>query len=343
MQLDSIIEYLNSVGIETEVLGDTDRQIQQISSLLAADSHNISFLSDKKRVNELKATQAAAVLIRAENVESTEVTRIVVADPYYAYAKVAQLLNPVAQETEGVHASAVVAPSVKLAAGVSVLANSSIDERVSIGAGSVIMQGVVIGRNVTIGERCRIAPNVVIMQDCVIGSDTTIEAGTVIGGDGFGWANHQGRWEKLPQIGRVVIGSNVSIGNNCTVDRGAIEDTVIEDDCIIDNLVHIAHNVRIGQGSAIAGQVGFAGSTTLGKHCTVAGQVGFAGHIEVTDQVHLLAKAGITHNISKPGAYAGFPAVNASDWQKNSVRARQLDKMAKQIKALEKQLQQIKD
>lgn len=343
MQLDSIIEYLNSVGIETEVLGDTDRQIQQIASLLAADSHNISFLSDKKRVNELKATQAAAVLIRAENVESTEVTRIVVADPYYAYAKVAQLLNPVAQETEGVHASAVVAPSVKLAAGVSVLANSSIDERVSIGAGSVIMQGVVIGRNVTIGERCRIAPNVVIMQDCVIGSDTTIEAGTVIGGDGFGWANHQGRWEKLPQIGRVVIGSNVSIGNNCTVDRGAIEDTVIEDDCIIDNLVHIAHNVRIGQGSAIAGQVGFAGSTTLGKHCTVAGQVGFAGHIEVTDQVHLLAKAGITHNISKPGAYAGFPAVNASDWQKNSVRARQLDKMAKQIKALEKQLQQIKD
>ncbi len=343
MQLDSIIEYLNSVGIETEVLGDTDRQIQQIASLLAAGSHNISFLSDKKRVNELKATQAAAVLIRAENVESTEVTRIVVADPYYAYAKVAQLLNPVAQETEGVHASAVVAPSVKLAAGVSVLANSSIDERVSIGAGSVIMQGVVIGRNVTIGERCRIAPNVVIMQDCVIGSDTTIEAGTVIGGDGFGWANHQGRWEKLPQIGRVVIGSNVSIGNNCTVDRGAIEDTVIEDDCIIDNLVHIAHNVRIGQGSAIAGQVGFAGSTTLGKHCTVAGQVGFAGHIEVTDQVHLLAKAGITHNISKPGAYAGFPAVNASDWQKNSVRARQLDKMAKQIKALEKQLQQIKD
>ncbi|MEA3405390.1 MAG: UDP-3-O-(3-hydroxymyristoyl)glucosamine N-acyltransferase [Pseudomonadota bacterium] len=339
MQLQSIIEHLESVGIEVELIGDSNLEITQISSLLASKSDNISFLADKKRLSELESSLAGVIIVRKEHVHLTAATKLVVIDPYYAYARVAQLLNPAHPEAIGIHSTAVVADSAYLSKNVSVLENAVISDGVQIGENTVITQGVVIGRDVKIGQRCRIAPNVTIMQGCSIGDDTTIEAGTVIGGDGFGWANHQGYWEKVPQIGRVIIGSKVSIGNNCTIDRGAIDDTVIADGCIIDNLVHIAHNVVLGEGCAIAGQVGFAGSTSLGKQCTVAGQAGFAGHLEVTDQVHILAKAGITHNITKPGAYAGFPAVNASDWQKNSVRARQLDKMAKQIKALEKQLQ----
>jgi len=343
MQLHSIIEYLESVGIAVELVGDAHIEVNQIASLLASGPDNISFLSDKKRLSELESSLAGVVIIRQENAHLTAATKLVVHDPYYTYAKVAQLLNPIHVETVAIHSTAVIHKSVEFSEEVTVLPNAVIGEGSQIGDHTVIMQGVVIGRNVKIGQRCRIAPNVVIMQGCSVGNDTVIEAGTIIGGDGFGWANHLGRWEKVPQIGSVRIGSDVSIGNNCTIDRGAIEDTIIEDGCIIDNQVHIAHNVVIGQGSAIAGQVGFAGSTTLGKHCTVAGQVGFAGHLEVADQVHILAKAGVTHAISQPGAYAGFPAINASDWQKNSVRSRQLDKMAKQIKTLEKKLQSMQN
>jgi len=339
MQLRSIIELLGELGVTVELEGDIQLEVKQISSLLKSNIDNISFLSDKKRLSELESSQAGVIILRPEHAHLTSATKLIVENPYYVYAKVAQILNPIPSESTGIHPSAVVAEKAQLSNNVCVLEQAVIGEGSSIGDSSVIMQGVVIGRNVAIGQRCRISPNVTIMHGCKIGNDTTIESGTVIGGDGFGWANHQGLWEKVPQIGSVIIGDNVSIGNNCTIDRGAIDDTVIEDGCIIDNLVHIAHNVIIGKGSAIAGQVGFAGSTTLGQHCTVAGQAGFSGHIQVADQVHVLAKAGVTHNISKPGAYSGFPAIPASDWQKNSVRARQLDKMAKQIKKLEKQLQ----
>jgi len=336
MQLIALVEHLNLLGIETDLIGDETIEIDQVASLNLAQYSNISFLSDKRRVNELKTTNAGVVLLRKEHVSFSDSTRVVVSDPYYAYAVAAQLLNPVFQEPVGVAVSASVDAASVLADSVSILAHASISENVIIGDKTVIMQGARICRNVKIGQRCRIGPNVVVMHGCVIGDDVTIEAGAVIGGDGFGWANHKGQWVKVPQIGGVIIGNRVSIGNNSTIDRGAIENTIIEDGCIIDNLVHIAHNVVIGEGSAIAGQVGFAGSTTIGKHCTVAGQAGFAGHLEVTDQVHIMAKAGVTHNLTEAGAYAGFPAVRASDWQKNSVRARNLDKMAKQIKALEK-------
>ena len=343
MQLTSIVEHLTSAGIEAKVMGDKQIDIHQIASLHDADQQNISFLSDKKRLNDLRTTKAGAVLIKEAHHLETQVTKVLVEDPYYAYAVVARLLNPISKEPKGIHTQAVVAESAVLSKGVSVLANAVIDDKVEIGANTLIMQGVVIGRQVQIGQNCRIAPNVVIMQNCIIGDDVIIEAGSVIGGDGFGWANHQGCWVKVPQIGRVIIGNGVSIGNNCTVDRGALEDTVIEEGCIIDNLVHIAHNVKIGKHSAIAGQVGFAGSTSLGEKCTVAGQAGFAGHLNITNQVHILAKAGVTHDLNQSGVYAGFPVVDVADWQKNSVRARNLDKMAKQIKALEKKIELLEE
>lgn len=343
MQLKTIVEHLNSLGVDAQVREDVSVDIKQIASLLSAGKTQISFFSDKRRRDELSRTQAGAVLIKAEHADFTDACKVIVKDPYYAYAVVAQLLNPIHKEPAGVHASAVIDQTVILPKTVSVLANAVIEEGVLVGERTLVMQGVVIGRNTQVGQRCRIGANVVVMHDCIIGDDVTIEAGTVIGGDGFGWASHQGSWIKVPQIGRVIIGNRVSIGNNCTIDRGAIGDTRIADGCIIDNLVHIAHNVELGEGCAIAGQVGFAGSTTLGKHCTVAGQAGFAGHLNIGEQIHVLAKAGVTHSLSEPGAYAGFPATNASEWQKSTVRARNLDKMAKQIKMLERYYQALKD
>lgn len=342
MLLQEIILHLHESGIEVSFQGDEQTEIEQVSSLVKANNRTISFFSDRKRLPELKKTQAAAVIVNQEFAESCPKNSLVVQNPYHAYALVAQLLNPPEQFPVGVHPTAIVDDSAKIGENVVIMGHAVIGKECEIGNNTVIMAGTVIGNNSSIGHDCRIAPNVVIMHDCHLGNYTTIEAGTVIGGDGFGWANHQGKWIKIPQVGRVMIGNHVSIGNNCTIDRGAIEDTIIEDHCIIDNLVQVAHNVHIGRGSAVAGQAGFAGSTILGKNCTVAGQAGFAGHLTVADQTHIMAKAGVTHDLNKPDAYAGFPAIPAGEWHKQSVRSRQLDKMARKIKELEKELQEIK-
>ena len=337
MQLIDIVSHLKGLGILVDLVGSEEIVIKQVSGLHLAKSHDITFLNDKKYLTFLKDSAAGAVILGSQYAESCPVAHLIVDDPYYVYALVTQLLNPVSINYE-IHSDSSVDASAELASQVGVAAQAAIHQGVKIGKGSFIGSGAVIEQNVQIGNGCHIGSNVVISHACVIGDNVTIEAGAVIGGDGFGWAAHQGKWEKIPQIGKVIVGSNVSIGNNVCIDRGAIEDTIIEDDCIIDNLVHIAHNVHIGHGSAIAGQVGFAGSTTLGAHCTVAGQVGFAGHLTITDNAHFFAKAGVTHNINDAGVYSGFPAIPVSEWQKNSVRARGLDKMAKQIKALQKQL-----
>lgn len=341
MQLNDIVKFLKNQGIEVEVVGNTDIEISQVASLDLAKEGEISFLTDAKYLPFLESTNASVVILSPKNTGQYRFVQAVVDNPYYVYALVAQFLNPPPVLAKAIHASAVLSTSVKMGDRVSIGENSVIQDNCQIGEGSQISAGVILEEQVEIGQNCRIGSNVTICHHCILGDNVIIEAGTVIGGDGFGWANHSGKWIKIPQIGRVVIGNDVSIGNNVSIDRGAIEDTVIEDNCIIDNQVHIAHNVRIGSGSAIAGQAGFAGSTTLGKNCTVAGQVGFAGHIEISDNSHFLAKAGVTHNITESGAYAGFPAVKASEWQKNTVRVRQLDKLAKQIKLLQKQIDSL--
>lgn len=343
MHLRTLIKHLESSGISIDLKGSADIEITQVSSLLKAGKGEISFLSDSKRISELESCQASAIILKAEHSGVCQQTCLIVENPYFVYAVAAQYLNPMTEYAPGIAQSAVISSSAKIGQGVAIGEHVFIGDDVIIGDSTVIRPGCVIEAGVEIGERCHFAPNVVVMQNCLIGNQTTIEAGTVIGGDGFGWANHQGKWIKIPQIGKVRIGNDVSIGNNCTIDRGAIEDTIIEDGCIIDNLVQIAHNVHVGESCAIAGQAGFAGSTQLGKHCTVAGQAGFAGHLKVTDHTHVLAKAGVTHHLTKSGVYAGFPAIEVGEWQRNSVRSRQLDKMAKQIKALQKELQTLQE
>jgi len=341
VQLKQIIQHLNKQGISVDLLGDDTIEISQVSGLDIAKKGEISFLTDKKYLSHLETSSASAVLISKVNSGEYPFTQVIVENPYYVYALVAQLLNPFKVADGQIHSSAVVSSSTHLGINSSVEANVVIEDDVTIGSDSIISAGSVIESSVTIGKNCRIEPNVTIYNNCVIGDNVIIKAGAVIGGDGFGWANNKGQWVKIPQIGRVIIGNNVSIGSNVTIDRGAIENTIIEDNCIIDNQVHLGHNVVIGSGSAIVAQAGFAGSTLLGKNCTVAGQVGFGGHLAVADNCHFAARAGVTHDINEPGAYAGFPAIKAIEWQKNNVRSRQLDKMAKQIKQLEKKLESL--
>ncbi|VAW48781.1 UDP-3-O-[3-hydroxymyristoyl] glucosamine N-acyltransferase [hydrothermal vent metagenome] len=341
MQLRDILNHLQQLGVKVDLIGSDAGEIQQVAGLNGANAQQISFLNDKKYLSFLEKTKAGAVILESTYQENAKVPVLVVENPYYVYALVAQFLNPIKNNTCQYHLNASIDASACLESDVTIMAQAVIQADVSIKTGSVIGCGAVIEESVTIGQNCFIGANVVIRHACVIGDNVTVEAGAIIGGDGFGWANHEGKWIKIPQIGRVVIGNDVSIGNNVCIDRGAIEDTIIEDNCIIDNMVHIAHNVKIGQGSAIAGQTGFAGSTTLGEYCTVAGQVGFSGHITIADNSHFLAKAGVTHSIKKSGVYSGFPAIPVSEWQKNSIRARHLDKMAKQIKALQKQVEQL--
>jgi len=344
MKLSQIIKALEVRGVEVKLFPDaetfSDIEIEQVAPLDEAGPQHITFFNNPKLKSQLANTNAGAILLR-EPEEGLSSVQLLVQDPYYAYAVVAQLLNPLPAIKPGIHPKAEVNGGAMVDPSSQVSAFVTIEKGAQIAAHCVIGEGTFIGRNVQIGEGCRIGPNVVIHHDCILGERVKIEAGTVIGGDGFGWAPHQGCWEKIPQIGRVIIGNRVSIGNNVAIDRGALKDTEIGDDCIIDNLVHIAHNVKIGAGTAIAGQVGFAGSATIGQQNIIAGQAGFAGHIETVDGCQFMAKSGVTHSIKQPGSYSGFPAQPTAEWQKNMVRSRQLDKMAKQLKMLQKQLVEL--
>ncbi len=341
MNVTELLSILNDKGLECRLEGDAQVSVTQVSGLLEATENQLSFFNDPKRLIELKQTKAAVVLVRQDFEQSIASVKIFVKDPYVAYAYISQALNPIVirsgiARTATISSSAVVPKSCQIEANVVIGDDVHLGENCIVGCGSVIKTHSELGDNVTIYS------NVTIEKNCQIGSYSTIEAGSVIGGQGFGFANNQGEWIRIPQIGRVIIGCNVWVGNNCSIDRGTINDTIIADNCIIDNLVHIAHNVEIGYGSAVAGQVGFAGSTKIGKHNIFAGQVGVNGHIETADNSHFGAKAGITHSIKNAGSYSGFPAVETSAWQKSTVRVKTLDKMAKRLKLLENELNQLK-
>ncbi|WFE68349.1 UDP-3-O-(3-hydroxymyristoyl)glucosamine N-acyltransferase [Thiomicrospira sp. R3] len=338
--LQQLVEHLKSHGLDASVKGSAMDEVYRIQGLNKAQPGDLSFLSDKKYLSDLVNTQATAVCVKLELAESCPTNSIIVSNPYAAYALVAQKMY-------GYSITATIASSAVISATASLSDNVFVGEGVVIGENVMVEEGVVIGpgcvieSGVRLGEKTRLAPNVTIMHDCVIGKNCIVESGAVIGGDGFGWARHQGTWLKIPQIGRVVIGDSVSIGNNTTIDRGAIDDTVIEDNCIIDNLVHIAHNVKIGEGTAIAGQVGFAGSAVVGKNCTFAGQTAMVGHIELADGVTIMGRGVATHSIHQSGVYSGFPAVPIAQWQKNAIYAKNLGKFSDKIKQINQRLKQL--
>jgi UDP-3-O-[3-hydroxymyristoyl] glucosamine N-acyltransferase len=291
------------------VAGDPQTLIRQVGSLEHAGAGQITFFNSKRLQAKLSQTRAAAVIIAPEYERLTALPRIVADNPYAYFARVSQLFNPVVSQAPGVHPSAVVAPSAKLG------------KNVSIGAGCVV------GDEVTIGDGSCLYPRVVIYPKCTLGKRVVVHAGAVIGADGFGLAPEDGRWVKIPQIGGVRIGDDVEIGANTTIDRGALDDTVIEEGVKLDNQIQIGHNVRIGAHSAIAGCVGIAGSADIGRHCTIGGAAMIHGHIAIADGVQISPGTLISRSIHKPGIYTGFyPFDHHEAWKRSAASLRRLAK-----------------
>jgi UDP-3-O-[3-hydroxymyristoyl] glucosamine N-acyltransferase len=322
-----------------ELHGDPSVSVTGLGTLKSAGPGELSFLANPRYRSWLESTQAAAVLCRADQQPFSPVPALVVKDPHLAYARISRHFDIAPPCAPGIHPRAVVDPSAIIGAGASIGANVVVEAGAEIGAGSVIMANSFIGAGCRIAESVRVWPNVTIYHGVVIGARTNIHAGSVIGCDGFGFAFNGAGWTKVYQVGTVRIGEDVDIGAGVTIDRGAIDDTVIGAGMIIDNQVHIAHNVQVGEGTAIAAQVGVAGSTSIGRFCVFGGQVGIAGHLQLVDQVQVLGKAMVTGSLNKAGTYAsGIPADSQDKWRKNAVRFRQLDEMAKRLRALEKRL-----
>jgi UDP-3-O-[3-hydroxymyristoyl] glucosamine N-acyltransferase len=291
------------------VAGDSQTLIRQVGSLEHAAAGQISFLSDSKHAASLAATRATAVIVAPENEKLTKLPRIVCDAPYAYFAKVSQLFNPIVVQASGVHPSAVVAKSAKLG------------NNVSIGAGCVL------GDGVTIGDDSCLYPRVVVYPNCTLGKRVVLHSGVVIGADGFGIAREEGRWVKIPQIGAVRIGDDVEIGANTTVDRGALDDTVIEEGAKLDNQIQVGHNVRIGAHTAIAACTGIAGSADIGRHCTIGGAAMIHGHIKIADHVHVSAGTLISRSLPKPGTYTGiYPFDEHEAWKRSAARLRRLAK-----------------
>ena len=326
-----------------KVLGDGEVCIFGIATLEHAQAGQISFLTNSKYRAQLAGTRAGALILGEADEQATTLPRIITQNPYAYFAKVSALLNPFPEAKPGIHSSAVVGEGAQIAASASIAATAVIGSGAVIGEHSIIGEGCCIGENVRIGSHARLYPRVVIYYGCVIGDNLIAHSGVVIGSDGFGIAMDEGRWIKIPQIGRVVIGNDVEIGANTTIDRGALDDTVIEDGVKLDNQIQIAHNVRIGAHTAIAGCVGIAGSATIGKYCQIGGSAGILGHLTIADHVVIASFTLIGKSIREAGSYAAiFPFAKTDDWRKNAVHLRHLDDMAKRLKSLEQEIKLLK-
>jgi len=325
------------------VLGDADTTVNQVATLDSAQAGQLTFLASGKYRVQLAATRAGAIIVGSADADATEIPRIVCDNPYAYFARVSAFLNPLPETVPGIHSSAVVGEGAQIDSSAQIAAHVVIGAGARIGAGSVIMEGCSIGAGVTIGDDVRLYPRVVVYHDCVLGNRLIAHSGVVIGADGFGIALDAGRWLKIPQIGRVVIGDDVEIGANTTIDRGALDDTVIEDGVKLDNQIQVAHNVRIGAHTAIAGCVGIAGSTTIGRHCRIGGSAGILGHLQIADNVEISSFTLIGKSIREAGSYTGiFPFSKNEEWRKNAAQLRHLDELADKIKMLQQEVEVLR-
>lgn len=325
---------------DARLAGDPEALIERLAPLESATSADLSFLSHPKYQARLGKSAAACVVVGPAAAEAA-VARgscIIVDDPYFYFARVTQFWRkrhePASQDL--IHPTAFIDPLAQLSPGVSIGPFASIGAGVVLGAGVKIGSHSVLGTDVRIGRDTRLAARVTVNDCCVIGERCIVHPGAVIGADGFGFAPHDGRWEKIEQLGGVRIGNDVEIGANTCIDRGALQDTVIEDGVKLDNLIQIGHNVRIGKHTAMAGCAGVAGSATIGAHCTVGGGAVVLGHLSLADHVHISAASVVTRSITKAGNYTGlFPIDDNAKWEKNAASLKQLHTLRERLKALE--------
>lgn len=321
-----------------ELIGDPDAEVSSVATLANADADAISFLANPLYKSDLSDTAAAAVIVRPEDADECPVAAMIAADPYLVYARVAALLYPPPAPIPGVHPSAVVEKTAHVHPGAQICALAYVGANSRIADGAYVGVGSVVGPRCTIGAGTRVDANVSLIEDVRIGERTIVHAGVVVGSDGFGNTPTDGGWLKVPQLGGVTIGSDVEIGANTSIDRGAIDDTVIEDGVRLDNQIQIAHNCRIGAHTVIAALTGVSGSTQIGQRCIIAGQVGFVGHISICDDVKVTGDAVVTKSITTPGTYsASFAAEDDREWKRKVARFRRLDSLSRRLKELEKQ------
>lgn len=328
-----------------EIHGDENTLISAVAPMNSAGEGQITFLTNVKYAKHLGECQASAIMVKSSELEHCKTNALVVADPYVAYAKVAQALDTTpAPAAPGIAPSAVVSSEASLGENVSVGANAVIEAGAELGDNVIVGAGCFIGKGAKLGRNTKLWANVSIYHDVVLGDDCLVQSSTVIGSDGFGYANEKGEWVKIPQVGTVRIGNRVEIGACTTIDRGALDDTIIEDNVIIDNQMQIAHNVHIGYGTAMAGGTIVAGSTKIGKYCQIGGASVLNGHIEIADGVIVTGMGMVMRSLPEKGIYSsGIPLQTNKEWRKTATRVHRIDEMNKRLKAVEKLLEQTED
>ncbi|HJU08250.1 MAG TPA: UDP-3-O-(3-hydroxymyristoyl)glucosamine N-acyltransferase [Rhodanobacteraceae bacterium] len=320
-----------------ELRGNGDAVIRGVATLAGARGDQLAFLANPRYLRPLRGTRAGVVVLREEHSTQCPVPVLIAGDPYLAYAKIGALFDEIPATQPGAHASAVIE------AGARVNAGASIGAFCHVASDAVIEDGVVLGPHCIVGPGClvgaqsRLVARVTLVTRVMLGKRVLIHPGAVLGADGFGIANEQGRWVKVPQLGGVRIGDDCEIGANTTIDRGALEDTVLEEDVRLDNQIQIAHNVFIGAHTAVAGCAAVAGSARIGRHCLIGGAAGVLGHLEIADRVTITAMSLVTHSIREPGEYSsGTPLQENRAWRKNAARFKHLDELARRLGEMEK-------
>ena len=319
-----------------ELRGD-DRAVHGVGTLSNATPEQLSFLANPRYRSQLAETAAGVVVLRTDEADARDGTALLARDPYVAFAKIAALFERKSARDTGIHASAAVDTSAAVDPSAHVGPHVSIGARSRIGAGAVIGPGCVIGDDCEVGKGCELVARVTLVTRVRLGKRVLIHPGAVLGADGFGIAMDHGHWIKVPQLGGVIVGDDCEIGANTTIDRGALGDTVLEEDVRLDNQIQVGHNVRIGAHTAMAGCSAVAGSASIGRHCLVGGGAGILGHLEVCDRVVITAMSLVTHSIREPGEYSsGTPLMDNRSWRKSAARFKQLDDIARRCKAGDK-------
>ncbi len=320
-----------------DLRGDGAVPVQGVATLTAATPAQLGFLANPRYRGELATTQAAAVVLRADDADHFPRAALLAKDPYVAFAKIAALFETAPAGAPGIHPTAVVAADAKIAAGAGVGPFCVVESGASVGEGALLGPHCHVGADCHVGAQSRLVARVTLVTRVRLGKRVLVHPGAVIGADGFGLAFDKDHWIKVPQLGGVVIGDDCEIGANTTIDRGALEDTVLEEDVRLDNQIQIAHNVRIGAHTAMAGCSAVAGSAKIGRYCLVGGGAGVLGHLEIADKVTITSMALVTHSIHEPGEYSsGTPIQDNRSWRRNAARFKHLDELTRRVQALEK-------
>ena len=322
---------------DLQLHGDGSHVISGVGTLEAATPEQLGFLANPHYRAQLATTRAGAVVLRAADAEACAGDCLIAADPYVAFAKIAALFECSVAPAPGVHPTAVVAVSASVATNASVGPFCVVGDDASIGDGAILGPHCIVGERCAIGAQSHLVARVTLVRDVTLGKRALVHPGAVIGADGFGLAFDTDRWIKVPLLGGVRIGNDCEIGANTTIDRGALGDTVLEDDVRLDNQIQIAHNVTVGAHTAMAGCAAVAGSAKIGRYCLIGGGAGILGHLEIADRVTITARALVTHSIRAAGEYSsGTPVQENAQWRRNAARFKHLDELARRVQALEK-------